>query len=82
MKNIIYISVLILFCGCANWQYKDVQYERCQFLESIHVHFYNHQTCEWSCLNMEKGYYTYEDVIRIKYKTDNQGRIKKVKLIK
>jgi hypothetical protein len=51
-------------------------------MEKIHVHFYHHQTCEWSCLNMEEGEYTYEDVFRIKYKVNNEGKITKVKLIK
>jgi len=82
MKNIVFIFSVLLFCSCSNWQYKDITYDRCQHMEKIHVHFYHHQTCEWSCLNMEEGDYTYEDVFRIKYKVNNEGKITKVKLIK
>jgi len=31
---------------------------------------------------MEEGEYTYEDVFRIKYKVNKEGKITKVKLIK
>jgi hypothetical protein len=57
-------------------------YERCVDIKRIHVHFYYHKTCEWSCLEMEEGRYTYQDSVRIKYKTDKEGKITKVKLIK
>jgi hypothetical protein len=83
MKNsILIILSIFLLSSCANWQYKDVEYERCQYLESIHAHFYRHETCEWSCLNMEEGLYTYSDTFRLKYKTDKKGKIKKVKIVK
>jgi|688.fasta_scaffold415790_4 hypothetical protein len=82
MKNILFIILIVFLTGCSNWQYKDIVYDRCQHLGRIHVHFYNHETCEWSCLNMDEGNYTYEDIVRVKYKTNREGKIVKVKLVK
>ena len=82
MKNKIIILAVLFLTSCANWKYKDVEYESCKNLEKIHVHLYHHDSCEWYCLNLEEGEYTIEDKFRIKYKTDKKGKVKKVKLIK
>ena len=82
MKNKIIILAVLFLTSCANWKYKDVEYERCKNLEKIHVHLYHHDSCEWHCLNLEEGEYTIEDKFRIKYKTDKKGKVKKVKLVK
>ena len=73
---------MFFITSCSNWQYKDINYERCEYLEKLHVHLYHHDSCEWYCLNFEEGDYTYEDSFRIKYKTDKKGKVKKVKLVK
>jgi len=83
MLNKIFIfTLLVLLTSCSNWKYKDIEYERREQLEKIHVHLYHHDTCEWYCLNMEEGEYTIEDTFRIKYTTDKKGKVTKVKLIK
>jgi hypothetical protein len=82
MKNKIIILAVLFLTSCANWKYKDVEYESCKNLEKIHVHLYHHDSCEWYCLNLEEGEYTIEDKFRIKYKTDKKGKVKKVKLVK
>ena len=82
MKNKIIILAVLFLTSCANWKYKDVEYESCKNLEKIHVHLYHHDSCEWYCLNMEEGQYTIEDKFRLKYKTDKKGQVKKVKLVK
>jgi hypothetical protein len=82
MKNKIIILAVLFLTSCANWKYKDVEYESCKNLEKIHVHLYHHDSCEWHCLNLEEGEYTIEDKFRIKYKTDKKGKVKKVKLVK
>jgi hypothetical protein len=82
MKNKIIILAVLFLTSCANWKYKDVEYESCKNLEKIHVHLYHHDSCEWHCLNLEEGQYTIEDKFRIKYKTDKKGKVKKVKLVK
>jgi hypothetical protein len=82
MKNKIIILAVLFLTSCANWKYKDVEYESCKNLEKIHVHLYHHDSCECHCLNLEEGQYTIEDKFRIKYKTDKKGKVKKVKLVK
>ena len=82
MSKILIILLSIFLVGCTNWKYKDISYERCEYLEKLHVHLYHHDSCEWYCLNFEEGEYTYEDSFRIKYKTDKKGIVKKVKLVK
>jgi len=82
MKNKIIILAVLFLTSCANWKYKDVEYESSKNLEKIHVHLYHHDSCEWHCLNLEEGEYTIEDKFRIKYKTDKKGKVKKVKLVK
>lgn len=82
MKNILYIFVIMLLVSCSNWQYKIMTYDRCVSIDRIHVHFYHHETCEWSCLDLETGEYYYKDSVRIKYKINKECEINKVKLIK
>jgi len=82
MLNKILIFVLLFLTSCSNWKYKDIQYERCEKLEKIHVHFFHHEIREWSCLEMDDGTYTIMENVRIKYKTDKNGKVTKVKLIK
>ena len=82
MNKVLLILMVTILTSCSNWMYKDVEYERCAYLESIHVHFYSHETCEWSCLNMEEGMYTFTDSFRVKYKTNKEGEVKQIKLIK
>lgn len=83
MINKFFIFALIcLLTSCSNWKYKEIEYERKVNLESIHVHLYHHDSCEWYCLNMEEGEYSYEDTFKIKYKTDKKGKVTKIKLIK
>jgi len=79
-KFLFFLSLFLV--SCSNWKYKDVEYERCVYLESIHAHFYYHETCEWSCLNMEEGEYTFVDSFRVKYRTDKKGVVKQIKLVK
>jgi hypothetical protein len=82
MKNIIFILTLIIMSSCSNWQYKDFTYLKCKKLDKIHVHLYYHETCEWSCLNIDNEYYLVVDTVRVKYKTNKKGDLKKLKLIK
>lgn len=82
MKNIIFILTLIIMSSCSNWQYKDFTYLKCKKLDKIHVHLYYHETCEWNCLNIDHQYVLVVDTVRIKYKTDKNGDLKKLKLIK
>jgi hypothetical protein len=42
MSNIKKILVLLLLSSCSPKVHVD----------RIHVHFYDHNTCEWSCLDM------------------------------
>lgn len=40
MKKILILSILITSCS------------RKVYVGNVHVHFYDHMTCEWSCLYM------------------------------
>ena len=82
MKILNLIILLLSLSSCSNWMYKDIQYERCEKLEKIHVHFFHHETSQWSCLEMEDGNYTIMENVRIKYRVDKKGKVTKVKLIK
>lgn len=82
MKILNLIILLLSLSSCSNWMYKDIEYQRCEELEKIHVHLYHHDSCEWYCLYLEEAEYTIEDTFRIKYKTDKKGKVTKVKLIK
>lgn len=82
MKNIIFILMLIMLYSCSNWQYKNFTYLKCKKLDKIHVHLYYHETCEWNCLNIDNEYYVVIDTMKIKYKTNKNGKLTKLKLIK
>ena len=82
MKILNLIILLLSLSSCANWKYKDVEYERCENLQKIHVHLYHHDSCEWHCLNLEEENGVFLDTFRMKYKTNRKGEITKVKLIK
>ena len=82
MKILNLIILLLLLSSCSNWMYKDIEYERCENLEKIHVHLYHHDSCEWHCLNLEEENGVFLDTFRMKYKTTRKGEITKVKLIK
>jgi hypothetical protein len=82
MKKMLYIFVVMLLVSCSNWQYKDITYLRCKKLDKTHVHLYYHETCEWNCLNIENEYVLVVDTAKIIYKTNKEGKIKKVKLLK
>ena len=82
MKILNLILLLLLLSSCSNWMYKDIEYERCENLQKIHVHLYHHDSCEWHCLNLEEENGVFLDTFRMKYKTNRKGEITKVKLIK
>lgn len=82
MKKFLYIFVLVIITSCSNWQYKDITYLKCKKIERIHVHLYYHESCEWNCLELDENYGIVVDTFRIKYRTNKEGNIKKVKLIK
>ena len=81
-KNLFVIGSLLFLTSCSNWQYKEFTYLRCKKLDKVHVHLYYHETCEWDCLSMGETYSIVVDTAKFKYKTDKNGEIKKVKLIK
>jgi hypothetical protein len=82
MKILNLIILLLSLSSCSNWQYKEFTYLRCKKMEKIHVHLYYHETCDWVCLDLDDDYRIVVDTAKIKYKTDKEGKIKKVKLIK
>lgn len=82
MKILNLIILLLFLSSCSNWIYKEVEYESCKNLEKLHVHFYDHNTCEWSCLVMDEGIYCKEDTLRLNVKENKIGKITKIKLIK
>ena len=77
-----YIFVLLLLTSCGNWKEIDIPYDKELYLETLHVHFYDHNTCEWSCLVMEEGLYCVDDTLKMNVKKNKIGEITKVKLIK
>ena len=82
MKNIIFIFVLLLLTGCSNWRHQNITYLKCKKLDEIHVHLYHHDSCEWSCLDLDEQNAMLVDTFRIKYKTNKKGEVTKVKLVK
>jgi hypothetical protein len=82
MKSLVLIFLLLSLYSCSNWQYKEITYLKCKKLDKVHVHLYYHKTCEWDCLSMGETHSFVFDTAKIKYKTDKNGEIKKVKLIK
>lgn len=73
---------LLVLTSCSNWNYTTVSYDKCVHLDKIHVHFYHHETCEWSCLDMSEGNYTFTEEFKIKYKLNKKSNVTKVKLVK
>ena len=82
MINKILILVLLFMTSCSNWQYKEFTYLKCKKLDEIHVHLYHHDSCEWSCLDLDEQNAMLVDTFRIKYKTNKKGEVTKVKLVK
>ena len=82
MINKILILVLLVLSSCSNWNYKDITYLRCGKLKEIHVHLYQHDSCEWNCLYLKEQNAILVDTLRVKYKTNKKGEIIKVKLVK
>jgi len=35
-KFLFFLSLFLV--SCSNWKYKDISYERCEYLEKLHVH--------------------------------------------
>jgi hypothetical protein len=82
MNRFLYIFLLLLLTGCGNWKEIEVPYDKELYLEKLHVHFYDHNTCEWSCLVMDEGVYCVEDTLKLSVKKNKIGEIKKVKILK
>ena len=82
MIRYFYILVLILLTSCGNWKEVSIPYDKELYLETLHVHFYDHNTCDWSCLVMEEGLYCVDDTLKMNVKKNKIGEITKVKLIK
>jgi hypothetical protein len=82
MIKFIYIILLTLLVSCSNWKEIKIPYDKELYLEKLHVHFYDHNTCEWSCLVMEEGVYCIDDTLKLNVKKNKIGEIKKVKLLK
>jgi hypothetical protein len=72
MKKMFFIITLLVLTSCSNWKK----------LDEIHVHLYHHDSCEWSCLDLDEQNAMLVDTFRIKYKTNKKGKVKKVKLVK
>jgi hypothetical protein len=77
-----YIILVLLLVGCGNWKEIKIPYDKELYLERLHVHFYDHNTCEWSCLVMDEGVYCVDDTLKLSVKKNKIGEIKKVKLVK
>jgi hypothetical protein len=56
MKKLILISLLLTSCS-------DKLY-----VDSIHVHLYNHNTCEWSCLDLNDTIVSKKEIKQLKKK--------------
>jgi hypothetical protein len=82
MIKFFYIILVLLLVSCGNWKEIKIPYNKELYLEKLHVHFYDHNTCEWSCLVMDEGVYCVDDTLKLSVKKNKIGEIKKVKLIK
>lgn len=78
----ILMVLLLLLTSCKNWQSTTIQYEHCLKVEKIHAHFYDHNFCEWSCLNMGDTSIVQITTQRIYFRLNKKGEIKNVKLKK
>ena len=81
MKKII-IGVSLFLVGCGSWNEVKVPYTNEVYCEELHVHFYDHNTCEWVCLDMKEGIYIVDDTLKLKIKTNKIGKITNLKLVK
>jgi hypothetical protein len=75
-----FIVSLLFLSSCKNWQTTTIEYDRCLKVEKIHAHFYNHNICEWSCLNMRDTAIVHTETKRIYYRLNKKGEIKNIKL--
>jgi hypothetical protein len=82
MIKFFYIFIVLLLTSCGNWKYVEIPYDKELYLEKLHVHFYDHNTCEWGCLVMDEGVYTLEDTLSLNVRRNSKGEIIKVKLVK
>lgn len=82
MKKLFYLILVVILTSCQSWNYTKLYYPKCVELKPIHVHLYNHYDCEWSCLELDRSNHITIDSIGLKYKTDNIGEIKKLKLVR
>ena len=82
MKKMFFIITLLVLTSCSNWNYKDIAYLKCKKLDEIPVHLYHHDSCEWSCLDLDEQNAMLVDTFRVKYKTNKKGEVTKVKLVK
>jgi hypothetical protein len=82
MIKFFYIILVLLLVSCGNWKEIKIPYNKELYLEKLHVHFYDHNTCEWSCLVMDEGVYCVDDTLKLSVKKNKIGEIKKIKLIK
>ena len=82
MIKFFYIFVFLLLVSCGNWREIKVPYDKELYLEKLHVHFYDHNTFEWSCLVMDEGIYCVDDTLKLSVKKNKIGEIKKVKILK
>jgi hypothetical protein len=48
MIKFFYIILVLLLVSCGNWKEIKIPYNKELYLEKLHVHFYDHNTCEWS----------------------------------
>ena len=81
MKNLFYIISIIILTSCQNWNYTKLYYPKSVELEPIHVHLYNHYNCEWSCLNLDENNHVSIDSVSLKYKTNKNAEITKLRII-
>jgi hypothetical protein len=82
MFKYFFIFLILSLTSCGNWNKVDIPYNKDLYLDKLHVHFYDHNTCEWSCLVMEEGVYCVDDTLRVNVKKNKIGEITKIKLIK
>jgi hypothetical protein len=82
MIKFFYIILVLLLVSCGNCKEIKIPYNKELYLEKLHVHFYDHNTCEWSCLVMDEGVYCVDDTLKLSVKKNKIGEIKKIKLIK
>lgn len=82
MKKLFYLLISLFILTSCNWNYTKLYYPKCVELQPIHVHFYNHYDCSWSCLDLERKNHILIDSVRLKYKVNKNDEISKLKLIR